>query len=277
MLSETKSRLKSGKKLTWVFIVIAIIAVGVLGYGFYGGIKTKAVAKNAEELLKASQEKWKPDQILDPNQADVDIDNIPELKAYYTNIKNDCDSALTQINSIGQTKKTGQLKADLEQYYTLGKQAAEDALVIVGYLESIEKVAKDIESISSLVSTAPAALAEELKQVNSTIEENIKILQEAGTTPSIEKSNQEFISILEDFSKVLEQATSYLENNQISKIAELSTQFGSTISDIEKITTPVTEEVRNDILSDDEGNQLEELANKIQAEATNLQKTIFTF
>ncbi len=265
------------KKLTWVLIVVAIIAVGVLGYGFYGGIKTKAVAKNAEELLKASQEKWKPDQILDPSQADVDIDNIPELKTYYTNIENDCDSALTQINSMGQTKKTGQLKADLEQYYTLGKQAAQDALVIVGYLESIEKVAKDIEAISSLVSTAPVALAEELKQVNSTIEANIKTLQEAGTTPSIEKSNQEFIAILEDFSKVLEQAITYLENNQTSEIAELSGQFGSTISDIEKITAPVTEEVRNDILSDDEGNQLEELSNKIQAEATNLQKTIFTF
>lgn len=267
----------NGKVLIWALIAIFIIATGVLSYGFYGGIKTKNFAKNMEQIINDSQDKWKPDNILDPGGENLDLNNIAELKNYYTQISEDCDTSLSNIAKLKQGRKTKSLKDDTNRYYQIAKESADNALIIVNYMEIMNQVSQDINSISGISSTTTSDYLDQFKQIKSKIDEDVKLLEATKTTPSTKKINNQFLVVLKEFSDLLGQATKYLENNQINELNSLSSQFSSLTGKIDTMEMPDQAEVRNDIITQAEQDELNSLADKIKSQSSDLQKTIFIF
>lgn len=270
--------MKSNKKVViLVIIAISVIVIGILSYGFYNGIKTKNFAKNVGQIFNESQNKWKTDQVLNPAGADLDINNISQLKTFYTQVSEGSNTSLSNLSKLKQSRKTNQLKADTERYYNISKESADNALIIVGYMEIMEGVSNDINSLGSISSTTTSDYIDQFNQIKTKIDDDIKLLESAKTTPSTKKINDQFLLVLKDFSKLLDQAITYLENNQIDSLNSLVSQFSDLAGGIEKMDMPDQEEVRNDIITQAEIDEMKSLEDKIKSQVSDLQKTIFSY
>ena len=178
---------------------------------------------------------------------------------------------------LKQSRKVRGLKADIEHYYQLGKKGADNALIMVGYMEAMEQVSEDLGSLSDITATTNEQYVTQLTQIKSEVDEGIKLLGKTGTTPSLENTNKEFTSALNDLSKLLGQTINYFEDNQVEKANALMPQFESLTKKMDNISMPDEEDIKNDIFTKKEQNEMLELVGKIKSQSSDLQKTIFTF
>ena len=261
------------KKLIWVIVVVVILVLGVVGYGFYGGFKTKNFATNSEKTFNASQTKWKVSDLANP-PADTESDTT-KLKAHFQKILDDCNSATSTINNLGKTSKGKTAKTNLIRYYALGKKSSENALVFVDYMAEMQKIEKDLSF--NPTGTTPDSLAKDLQTFKTTVDADLSTLKSIKTTPSTKILNDAFIKVLTDLSGYIGPAITAVNSGDINAMASMSTNMGKTMSTFEQTKLPTETEMQNDIITKSEQDEMNSLASKIPSELTGLKKTIFAY
>ena len=257
----------------WAIIAILILGLGAVGYGFYDGYKTKNFAAQSEKIFNESQGKWKVSELTNP-PVEVQGDSA-KLKDYYTKIKDDCDSATSKIESLAGTRKTKTAKTDLDRYYSLGKQASENALILVDYMAAMEKISKNMSP--TINASGFGQLTTQLNQFKATVDDNLKTLQALKTTPSIEETNKQIILAMTELSNFLDQVLTQLKNNNPKEVERLMNEFSTKMEKTTNIKTPDPEEIKKDILTKSEEEEMTGLALKIQEGIKDLKKVIFAF
>jgi len=261
------------KVIIAIILTIVIISAGVLGYGFYNATKTKKFAAESEKIFNSSQAKWKPEEILEPG-GDIKNDTA-EVKTHFTEIKNDSESALTQIASLKETRKTSGLKTNLVRYYTLAKDASKNAIIIVDYMALMNSLEKDISP--TIGGSSIAEVTKQLEAFSVSLDKVIQKLENAKTTPSIKKTNEQFIKALKEVSDPLDEALKYLKNNQPDKATQVLNSFSSNMSGLSSIKMPDKDEMQKDLLSDAGQAEINDLSNKIKGDIKDLKSVLLVY
>jgi len=248
------------------------LIVGGVGYGFYGGAKTKAFASKSADLLAASENKWQVDQLSEPGK---DMSSA-ELKTYFTKVKDDCDSALSQIQNQGSTAKTKTLKQNDIDYYTLGQKASGNGLIILNYMDLMTQIGDDMNKVS-INASGTEALKTQVQQMKGTVDKDLGLLKGAKTTPSIEKLNQEMISGFTNMSKSLGDAIAAIDANHPEQVGQIMNSFSTAAGQFNKLSMPTGETLKNDILTSSEQSEMKDLATNINNETNQLKNTVFAF
>jgi len=260
------------KKVIILVLAIVVIVAGVLGYGFYGGYKTKAFAKESEKILDASESKWKVDKILEPEGVGEDMTKV---KSYYTTLKEDSTSALSTLNNLRGTARTKDLEKDLTRFYELGKKAGENGLILIDWIEKMQDVSAKMSPTISASGTEQAIA--QYNQFKASVDESIKTLKAVETTPSIEEFNQDFLSALEEMSGLLEQMLAYLKNNQLDKIEAMTSQFDQIMKKFSGLQMPATDKIKEDVLTKSEEEEMTKIAERARTNLSELKKVVFAF
>ena len=255
-----------------LLIILVILIVGGLGYGFYGGIKTKAFAQKSQDLLTASGSKWQVDKLT----AADELASAQEAQTFYTNVKDDSTQALSEIQNQGSTLKARDLKKNTERFYTLAQKAGENGLTLSQYVVLMEQIGKDISNFN-INATGMEQLKTQLEQYKKAVDKDLDQAKQVKTTPSIEEINKQLISALTDISNALGEAIVAAQANQPEKVTEVMNNLSNTMKKYTNFNMPDENEVKNDILTSSEQTEMKDLSTKIKDEVSLLKNTIFAF
>ncbi len=259
------------KKVFLILLVMILIAAGVLGYGFWGGMKTKAFAKEAGKIFTASQGKWSIDDIVNSKQEK----DFSAIRTTFSKIQDDSNSAISAVNNLKSTKKTAGLKTDLISYYTLAKKSSNNAIILLDYMDTMNSITKNMSP--TINASGMEQLAQQLSQFKTTVDKNLTTLKGLKTIPSIEKTNQDFIVGFAELSKVLGQALTALKSNNPEQVQTIMDSFAPTMEKMSNLKMPSNNEMKNDVLSLSKEKEIRSLETKIKDSISSFKNTVFTF
>ncbi|HLC38932.1 MAG TPA: hypothetical protein VJJ80_02290 [Patescibacteria group bacterium] len=271
---QTPTPKSGGSKILWIIIPILILGLAVLGWGFYGGIKTKKIATEVESKIAENEQKWQIDELLNPTEKVNSAEDVAALKADYQEVYDDSTAGLAKLETLKGTRKTAALEADLARFYQLTQKASGNAITMLNYLQEMQKISSSFPTVDA---TGVAELKTQLTAFKASVDKSLATLKTIKTTPSLEATNKSMVTGLTQLSGLLGQAITALDNNRPDQVQSLLAGFATSASSFESVKMPDQTAMKNDIATDSEVAEIKSLITSIKAKVATCKTVIFTF
>lgn len=147
-----------------VLSTVALIVVGVVGWGFYNGNRISTYVDSAQAMMNESDD-WEDKY---DNSYSSDLDDFSQVVVDLESIKKEADTNLATLNSANVPNKATDLHNYLVEYYTLASTMTGDIVTEVKKME--EEYGSFEEYMSKMDSVLDNELTEE-EMENMTLKE----------------------------------------------------------------------------------------------------------
>lgn len=265
--------------LVIAILVLGIGTGGVLFWGYSNAKTDKAYAENAKTLVSDFEKKYSDDYLEKQfafDNATISKNDLEKAQNTIEQVKKDAEGSLSALANKKSTSRTTGIKQDAEDYFNLTIKACNNSLAYLDYSETLVTVGDSLEATGGNINSITDAIIQ-FETAQEKIDKAIKELKETTPPAGMEDFHKDLIAALEDLSEVIGKMTAALKAGDLTALETYSNELMNTITKISATDTPSTDEITNNILSNDETKKLDELPAKITSEADNIAKKKFVF
>lgn len=259
-------KMKKIKKFLIPLVIILVLALGTVGYGFLNAYKIQSYVKKVEEVWVQDEKKW-----TEANFENADMENV-SVKEEIDKIKNDLKDSLGKINTLSAPQKAKTLGSDVKNYYSGGIKLIEKSEGFLLYLASYAKITSDMTKITDATESSSEFTAQ-FSKFKELIDQDKETMAKIEAPESYKEFHKQFVTLFDEFSALFDKAIGYVNEGQPGMVEVLNFDFNLIMMRSFLIEHPSN---IPEIMTEEDGKKLESLGSKIKAEIETLKKLKFS-
>ena len=266
-------------------ILILLIGLGFIGYGFYNGWTIKSYAQKAEAMLKKTDEapEWKnfdEDWVgITFNSGDTEgnMKKIDKIRSDLSTVASDSDKALTDLSRTKAPMKAKELESKLKELFSATEKSASDEKVALDWFLELKKATDELYRLATL---NVKSYDEFMKQLED-IKENFDLIQKRLSAMEVPQALQEqhtsLKTFLTDISKILDQVMSAARSSNIKAVQSTENELINAVNKLASTESPDKALERLKLVRSGYRNKINFAKEKAKAEINILKEKSFSF
>ncbi len=253
-----------------IIIVLAILVLVTICYGFYNAYQLRTYAKDVQIIFAQSNDIWTYQKIKSANYTEK------ELADKFAEIKNDSTTQLAKLNQLKPPRIAKEIENLSKEYFTIAQNVTSQLVEINAYQASLQK-AQNISINLTTNLTDNTAIANYLEEKHQELSKTITEIKQANIPEALKTDREKFVICYDKIDEIIVQAVDYYRNNQTQNLESLTKEYETARHELNSINFPDTGKIMPSLITSNEENKLETYPDKIKKEADMLAKKFFAF
>jgi len=273
------------KYAVYGLILILLIGLGFIGYGFYNGRTIISYAQKAEAMLKKTDEapEWKNfDEdwagiTFNSGDTEGNMKKIDKIRSDLGTVVSDSDKALTDLSRTKAPMKAKELESKLKELFSATEKSASDEKVALDWFLELKKATDELYRLATLNVKSYDEFMKQLEDIRENFDLIYKRLSAMEVPQALQEQHTSLKTFLTDISKILDQVMSAARSSNVKAIQSAENELISAVNRLTSTESPDKALERLKLVRSGYRNKIKFAKEKAEEQINTLKETNFSF